>query len=271
MKKIKFSNGVNLIALLTDFGNRDGFAASVKAVILSKNPDAKLIDISHDVSSYNIQEAAFILFSCFSYFPQKTVFMAVVDPGVGSKRLPIAIKTRNYFFIGPDNGILSLAAKSDGIEKIVFLGNKKYFLKDIPTTFHGRDIFASAAAYLSKGFSVNKLGCALKKIEETDLELPEIKKNEIKGAIIYTDKFGNLITNITGEQFQYFLKHNDNFSCILNKKKINKTYSFYNQAKDNEPFLIEGSLKFMEISVKNKSAKEFFKIRGTGGKVIVKN
>lgn len=262
---------VNSIALLTDFGNRDGFVASVKAVILSKNPDARLIDISHDISSYNIKEAAFVLFSCFSYFPKKTVFMAVVDPGVGSKRLPIAIKTKNYFFIGPDNGVLSLAAKSDGIEKIVFLGNKEYFLKDISATFHGRDLFAPAAAIIANGFNINKFGCVLAKIEEIDLGFPKIKKNQIKGTIIYTDKFGNLITNITEEEFQRFLKHNKKFSCVLNKKKINKSYSFYSQAKDNEPFLIEGSLKFMEISVKNKSAKEFFKIRGTGSKIIIKN
>lgn len=262
---------MNIIALLTDFGISDGFTAAVKAIILNKNPKAILIDISHDISSYDIKKAAFILLSCFSYFPKKTVFLAVVDPGVGSRRRAIAIKTKNYFFIGPDNGIISLAAKCDNVEKIINLKNKKYFLKEISSTFEARDIFAPVAAYLSKGLSIDKLGGALTRIEEIDFESSKITKNGIQGEIIYTDKFGNLITNITYKQFLSFLKRNKKFSSVLNKKQINKIYSFYDEARSNEPFFIKGSSQFMEIALKNKSAKVFFQLRETNNKIVVKN
>lgn len=262
---------MNTIALLTDFGASDGFVATVKAVILNKNPKAILVDISHDISSYDIKKAAFILSSCFSYFPKKTVFLAVVDPGVGSRRQPIAIRTKNYFFIGPDNGILSLAAKCDGIEKIINLKNKKYFLKEISSTFEARGIFAPVAAYLSKGLNINKLGNRLARIEEIALPPAKITKNEIQGKIIYTDKFGNLITNITYKQFSSFLKRNKSFSAILNKKYINKIYSFYSEARNNGPFFIKGSSEFLEIALKNRSARDFFQLKGTYSKIVIKN
>lgn len=262
---------MSIVALLSDFGTTDGFTASVKAVILDKNPKAILIDISHSISSYDIKKAAFVLLSCFSYFPKKTVFMAVVDPGVGSKRPGIAVKTKNFFFIGPDNGIVSLAAKADGIEKIIELKNKKYFLKEISPTFHGRDIFAPVAAYLSKGLSIDKLGPALGKIEKADFKLAQATKNKIEGEIVCADKFGNLITNITYRQLAYFLKVNKTFSGRLNKKNINKIYCFYDQAKNNEPFFIQGSSDFIEVALKNKSAEDFFKLKKANSKIIVEN
>jgi len=262
---------MNTIALLTDFGADDWFTAAVKAVIVSKNSKARLIDISHSAASHNINKAAFILSSCFSYFPKKTVFIAVVDPGVGSSRRPIAIKTKNYFFVGPDNGVLSLAAEEDGIARIVELKNKKYFLKEISSTFHGRDIFAPVAAYLSKGLNINKLGNPLKGIKKISFAPAKLTRNKIYGEVLYADKFGNLITNIPCSLFESFKKQNNHFSCILNKKTINKEYSFYEQARDNEPFFIRGRAKFMEIALKNKRAKDFFNLKTLNHKITVKN
>ncbi|MCK9572883.1 MAG: SAM-dependent chlorinase/fluorinase [Candidatus Omnitrophica bacterium] len=262
---------MNTIALLTDFGSRDNFVGTVKGVILNNNPRAILIDISHNIFSYDIKGAAFILLSCFSYFPKRTVFLAAVDPGVGSKQKAIAIKTRNYYFVGPDNGILSLAAGRDGVEKIVNLKNKKYFLKEVSSTFRARDIFAPCAAYLSMGLSIDKLGGNLTKIEKTDFGFSKITKNEIQAEIIYADKFGNLFTNITCRQFASFYKQNKNFSAVLNKKIIDKIYSFYNEAKSNEPFFIEGSSQFLEIALKNKSAKDFFSVKKMNQKLVIKN
>jgi hypothetical protein len=262
---------MNKIALLTDFGSRDNFVGTIKGVILSKNPKAVLIDISHEISSYDVSQAAFVLLSGFSYFPKKTVFLAAVGPGAGLKRPAIAIKTKNYYFVGPDNGILSLAAKRDSIEKIINLKNKKYFLKEVSSTFHARDIFAPCAAYLSKGTKIDKFGSPLTKIEEIDFPSAKITRDRIQAEIIYADKFGNLFTNITYRQFASFLKQNKNFSAALNKKTIDKIYSFYGEADSNEPFFIEGSSQFLEIALKNKSAKDFFSVKKMNQKLVIKN
>lgn len=251
---------MNVIALLTDFGLKDHFLGVIKGVILRINPQAKLVDISHNILPHNIREAAFILCGSFSYFPKGTVFLTVVDPGVGSARHPIAIKTKNYYFVGPDNGVLSIAAQRDGIEKIIALENRRYFLKNISSTFHARDIFAPIAAHISKGADILSLGPSSRGIEEINLPPPKISGNTLNAEVIYADKFGNLITNMTKKQFLDFTKGKD-FSAILKNKRIKKLYSFYAQAKDNEPFLIEGSLSLLEISLKNKSAKDYFFVK----------
>lgn len=247
---------MRMIALLTDFGERDSYAAVMKAVILSVNPGVKLIDITHSVSSGAVREAAFILLQSYSYFPKETIFLCVVDPGVGSERSPLAIKTRNYFFVGPDNGVLSLAAEDDGIEKSVKLANRKYFREDISSTFHGRDIFAPVAAYISRRIALSSLGKTVKEIKTVRLPEPEIKNDKIEADIIYADKFGNLITNVKKKLLEGKI-----FTAMLNRKKIAKIYSCYAQAESKEPFFIKGSFSFWEISLKNDSAREYFSIK----------
>jgi hypothetical protein len=248
---------VNTIVLLTDFGLNDNFVGVMKGVILSINHKAKLVDVTHSIGSCNIKDAAFILLKSFSYFPKGTIFLAVVDPGVGSARKPIAIKTKNYYFVGPDNGILSMAAKSDGIEKMVALENKRYFLKNISFTFHGRDIFAPVAGYISKNVPFTSLGKDIEKIEEIEWAPPKIKENILEAEIIYIDKFGNLITNIDKAFFKRFLK-GKKFIAHLQGKEIRRMYSLYTQAKEGEPFFIEDSFSLIEISIKNHNAKDYF-------------
>jgi S-adenosylmethionine hydrolase len=261
---------MKVIALLTDFGLEDNFVGVMKGVILCINPCVQLVDITHNISSHNIKEAALVLLKSFSYFPRGTVFLTVVDPGVGSSRIPIGIKTKNYYFVGPDNGTLSLAAKEDGIKAIIALENKRYLLKNISSTFQARDIFAPVAANITKGVSFSYLGRGIKKIKEIDLNLPKIKGNILKAEIIYADKFGNLVTDIKKDSFNKFLKGNG-FIAHFRGKKIKKLYSYYMQAKNNEPFLIEGSFSFLEISLKNKSAKDYFSLeRIKNDKLIIK-
>ncbi|UCC94654.1 MAG: SAM-dependent chlorinase/fluorinase [Candidatus Omnitrophota bacterium] len=251
---------MKVVALLTDFGLQDNYVGVMKGVILKINPAVQIIDISHSVASHNITEAAFLLASSFSYFPQETVFLVVVDPGVGSIRQPVAIQTKNYYFVGPDNGSLSLAARKDGIKKVTVLKNKKYFLKNISSTFHGRDIFAPCAAHISKGISLSSLGTSTQKIKNLHLPSPVVKEGKLIGTILYKDKFGNLLTNITKSQFHTFLGKG-NFSAVLKAKKIRKICSFYSQAKKDEPFFIEASTPFLEISLKNGSASEYFTVK----------
>ena len=186
--------------------------------------------------------------------------MAVIDPSVGSARFPIAIKTKNYYFVGPDNGVLSLAAEKDGIEEVVCLSNKEYFLKNISSTFHARDIFAPVTAYITKGVNILVLGKRLKKIEKVNLPQPRTKGNSLDAQIIYADKFGNLITNVTKNQFINFVKGN-NFVAYTNGKKIKNMHSYYAQAKINQPFFIEGSFCLLEVSCKGRSAKDYFSLK----------
>lgn len=258
---------MSVIALLTDFGLTDNYVGVMKGVMLTINPAASIVDITHAISSHNIKQGAWVLGQSFSYFPHGTIFVVVVDPGVGSSRKSIAIKTKNYFFAGPDNGILSMAAKKDGIEKIIVLENKHYWLENICSTFHGRDIFAPVAAYLSSGVSVTSLGKKIDEIKQIDFTLPAIKNNEMRAEIIYGDTFGNLVTNIDDQTMQSFLK-GKRFIASLNKKKIKTVCGCYSEAKENEPFFILGSSSLWEISLKNKSAKNYFALSGDKGAIV---
>lgn len=248
------------IALLTDFGLKDNFVGVMKAVILKINPQVNLIDITHQVSPQNIWEAGFLLLKSYKFFPLKTIFLVVVDPGVGSERKALAIKTKNYYFVGPDNGVLSLASQEDGREKIVSLTNKKYFLKEISSTFQGRDIFSPVAGYLSKGISIDRFGPSLKKIKE--LSMPPLKKegSTFLGEIIYIDHFGNLVTNLSLEDFKEFTQQRP-FILKINSKFIDKFYPYYEKAKEKELFLCPGSFGYLEIALKNRSASSFLKAK----------
>src|ERR1700688_631646 len=185
------------LAILTDFGYRDHYVGVMKGVIATIAPGANLIDITHGVVPQCTVAGAIALRESWRYFPKRTVFLAVVDPGVGTARAPIAIETRaGARFVGPDNGVLWLAASEAGIKRIVKLTPTRHRLTNVSATFHGRDIFAPAAAYLSRGTPLTSLGPLLRSIEQ--LELPSVAQSsrELRGEVIYVDAFGNLVTNI---------------------------------------------------------------------------
>ncbi len=238
-----------LIALLTDFGYKDGFVGTLKGVIKSINPSVDIIDISHGVSSFNILEGALILNSSYRYFPKYTIFVVVVDPGVGSDRKAIVVKTKNYIFVAPDNGVLSLALEGEDVEKIISVENPKFFLKADNNTFHGRDIFAPVAAYISRGVDLDLLGKKINKIKK--LELPPVKEseNQIVGQIIMFDKFGNAITNI--KKLPTSIKR-----AWINDIRIEKIAKNFQEGNSEKPSLIKGSFGFYEVFLKENSAKD---------------
>jgi hypothetical protein len=248
---------VRTIAILTDFGLQDNFVGVMKGVILNINPKVNLVDISHNIKSQGILEAAILLKGAYRYFPKKTIFLAIVDPGVGSKRHPIIIQSQNYFFVGPDNGILSLAATEDKIKRIILIENKKYFLKNVCDTFHGRDIFAPTAAYLSKGKNLNLFGRKLSSLKKLNIAKPKENRNQLCGEIIYIDKFGNLVTNIEKNLWQKFIK-NRYFRIKIQNKTIDSLVKSYEAAGKGRPLAIFGSFGFLEISVNGGSAKRYF-------------
>ena len=193
----------NVIALLTDFGLEDIYVGAMKASILKICPSATIIDITHAIRPQNVREAAFALLNSYHYFPAGTTFCVVVDPGVGSQRLAIAVKSGHYHFVGPDNGVLSYALAHHGMDcQSVMLENPSYLADSISHTFHGRDIFAPAAAYLSQSPEVfPALGGALDRV--TSYPLPELSyaRQRLIGEVMHIDHFGNIITSIGAFQW----------------------------------------------------------------------
>ena len=185
-----------MITLTSDFGLKDPYVAEMKGVILSINPKATLIDVTHEVEKFNIRMAAFMLASAASYFPDGTVHLAVVDPGVGTQRRAILIQSKKSFFVGPDNGILILAAQNQDIEHVYELTNPKFMLPKISSTFQGRDIFAPAAAYLDKGVQPSEFGPEIKDPVNPEFTIIKRTNSSLIGEVMHIDGFGNIITNI---------------------------------------------------------------------------
>jgi S-adenosylmethionine hydrolase len=191
-----------LITLTTDFGYKDPFVGVMKGVVLGINPAARVVDLTHGIPPQDIRAGALALRYSTPFFPPGTIHVAVVDPGVGTERRPILIETEDTFFVGPDNGVLSLALQGKTVKQVIELTNESYHLKPKSATFHGRDIFAPVAAHLSLGVRARDFGPALENCQR--LEWPEVIKNagEVRGEVIYVDNFGNLITNVRERDLQ---------------------------------------------------------------------
>ncbi|MEM0001881.1 MAG: S-adenosyl-l-methionine hydroxide adenosyltransferase family protein [Desulfurococcaceae archaeon] len=206
-----------LIVLLTDYGYRDPYVGVVKGVIKSINPEAEVIDLTHGIERHNILEAAVILAVSAKYFPRNTVFVVVVDPGVGSSRRSILIETSNYILLGPDNGCLTLLAEQDGVKRVFDISNSKYKLPEVSYTFHGRDIFAPVAAWISKGVPLEEVGeeISYSEIVKLTFEKPIVNERDksIKATVVYIDVFGNIMTNISNMDLS---KLNPSFGSKIN-------------------------------------------------------
>jgi len=243
-----------IITLTTDFGRSDPYVAMMKGVILSINPDAKIIDITHQIPAGSIQEGGSIIKDSYKYFPSATVHIGVVDPGVGGKRRPIVVLVDNYFFIGPDNGLFSTIIESQRHPDVIHLNETKYWMPNISSTFHGRDVFAPVAAHLSLGLNPFLMG---EKIDNpTHIASPHPHKNnsDLVGEIIRVDHFGNLITNITREHLSQFPMSKGLIIKVgsLTLKKISPTY---NDVPEGQPLALIGSSDALEIAVNMGSAQ----------------
>ncbi|MFQ6112525.1 MAG: S-adenosyl-l-methionine hydroxide adenosyltransferase family protein [bacterium] len=194
----------SIITLLTDFGQRDGFVGTMKGVILNTYPDAKIVDISHDIEPQNLAAGAFVINTCYKYFPTGTVHVVVIDPGVGSKRRIICVAASGHFFLAPDNGVLKYIYDECPETQVVEVTNRKLVLSQISHTFHGRDIFAPVAAHLAKGLDLKELGASIHDYDKGRLPVLEEAVDRIKGEIIYIDRFGNLISNIPADELDKY-------------------------------------------------------------------
>lgn len=228
-----------LITLTTDFGTADGYVGAVKGAILSINPKARLVDLTHEVPSFDIVVGAFQLGCAFSFYPKGTIHLAVVDPGVGGFRRPLLVVTRNYFFVGPDNGLFTLAVARDPVVSIHELTEERYFRDDLSHTFHGRDLFGPVAAHLSRGIPPSRFGPKRKTIFH--LQDFEGKK------ILFFDKFGNAFTSIRRDQIL-----GSPSSVIWRKRKIN-LYRTYSEIPQGVPGALFGSSGFLELALREDS------------------
>ena len=246
-----------VITLLSDFG--DLYPASMKGVILGINPDANIMDISHSVPAQDIKAGAFMLAATARYFPSGTVHVAVVDPGVGTNRSPIAIRAESkeygiHYFIGPDNGLMVPAALSIGDYEVYEITNDALFRDaDVSVTFHGRDIFAPVGAHISNGFEIEKVGKRINDYVVLDFRNGVKKGDIIEGRIIFIDSFGNIITNIQSEIVDY--KPGDLLEIWGERVTFQSSYGF---SGENEPLALIGSHGYLEIAVNQGNAAQFF-------------
>jgi len=249
---------MKIITLTTDFGEKDFYRGQMKGVILKLNPEVRIVDISHKIGVYDVFQGAFIISQAWKYFPEGTIHVGVVDPGVGSRRKGIIIKTSCDFFIGPDNGLFSLALKDQKVEKIIEIDEKKVekiFNDKISKTFHGRDIFAPAGAWISKGKKPHMFGKKLKQPVRINLPEPTFQNNDvIIGEVIYIDRFGNITTNIPASLLK------GKVELIIGNKRIKGPFLSYDSVPIGTPLLIVNSFGYIEIAINGGNAAKILSL-----------
>lgn len=260
-----------LITLLSDFGLKDPYVAEMKAVILSICPEACIVDISHEIEKFNIRMGAFALASAASYFPNGVIHVAVVDPGVGTKRRPILVETQHAFYIGPDNGLLMLTAQRDGIRSAYHIVNKRYMLPHVSQTFHGRDVFTPAAAHLANGCTPSDFGPEIHDYVIPEFAKPRLTKGELSGEVLHIDDFGNIITNISKEDLgKTRIREGAKLRIKLKGKSMTlRLHSTYGDAATKAPLALIDSQNFFEIAINQDSASEKFKTKAGDTAVIL--
>lgn len=259
-----------LITLLTDFGDRDSFVASMKGVVLTINPHATFVDLSHHVPPHSVDDAAYLLNSCYRYFPKGTVHVAVVDPGVGSQRRALIAKSERYFFLAPDNGLLSYILAGNREMEVREIENEDYRLPSAGRTFDGRDLFAPAAAWLTKQQSFESFGRLVTDCKTFTIPAPTWEGKTLVGEIIHVDRFGNLISNLTRQHLEEVraVAKGRQLSIRIGKQAIDGLVASYSEGTEKQPSALINSDGRLEIFVKEASAAAFLKA-GRGARIEV--
>lgn len=257
---------MGLITLTTDFGNSDWFVGAMKGVMLNVSGRNRIVDITHGIPAGDILAGAFALASSYKYFPPDTIHVAVVDPGVGSTRPAIAVKTKSFVFLGPDNGVLSLALANEEVEGIFHIENEALFCRPVSRTFHGRDIFAPVAAHLGREASIQDVGPATKNFVRLPWPSLQEQGDLTIGQVIYIDRFGNCVTNIPAKILS---GSNKPQQAILYNGKLCPVKTYYGEVADKEPLALIGSSNYLEIAINGDNAAETMGLK-VGDAVSVK-
>ncbi len=256
-----------LISITTDFGLKDHYTGAMKGAILTVNPAAKLIDISHAITPGDILQGAFVMAEACRYYPRGTVHLGVVDPGVGGPRRAVIVETERFLFVGPDNGLLSLAAESDGIKRVFEIKNEKYMREAISRTFHGRDIFGPVAGHLSLGVAPTEFGPLTRDLLMINLPEPECIEGAVNGEVIHIDSYGNIITNIMAELIESSLGTGD-IELTIKGRKVKGLYRSYASIEPGGLGALTGSSGRVEVAAHEGSGAGILGL-GVGEKVRV--
>jgi S-adenosylmethionine hydrolase len=243
-----------VITLLTDFGLEDGYVAAMKAVMLRICPEVLFVDITHSIPPQNVRSGAFVLETVVRDFPAGTVHLAVVDPGVGTERLPIAVKAADSFFVGPDNGLFSWILGNEPNWQARILVDSRFRRPAASSSFHGRDIFAPAAAHLARGVSFQELGPVCRPRIEPWFAIQR-ERDGLSGQVVHVDRFGNVVTNIHRNHLPEALTRSD-YTLQVGPAIIERMVRTYGEAPPGVPVALVGSSGYLEIAVNQGNAAE---------------
>ncbi len=247
---------VGIIALITDFGTRDYYVGAMKGSILRINPAVRLVDISHDIPPGDIASGSRLLAQARPFFPDETIYLAVVDPGVGGDRRPIVVETDSGTFVGPDNGLFTSILGGPGVERVVEITERRVMHSDISPTFHGRDLFAPVAAHLSLGeVSPRDLGPVIRDPVTLEISRPVVEGDRIRGIVMNCDRFGNIISNVPENVMREFAGE-DAITVEVRGEKIDGLGETYVSVSEGEFVALIGSSGLLEVSVNGGSAEE---------------
>ena len=242
-----------VIALLSDFGARDHYAGTMKGVVLGICPDVTIVDITHDITPHDVLEGALQLAASFKYFPSGTIFLAVVDPGVGSSRRGIAAEAGEFRFVAPDNGVLTAVFREMPPKRVVELTERRYARPTVSRTFEGRDRFAPAAAWLAKGIQLTALGRTITNYQQLDLPQVELSEASLHGVVLLADRFGNLVSNIDRRTFEAFTRAQP-VSLNVAGHPVGGVVATYADIRNGEVCALFGSTDHLEFAVNGGSA-----------------
>lgn len=247
-----------IITLTTDFGTQDHYVGAMKAVMLSIAPEARFVDISHEIPPQDIMAGAWVLKNSASLYPSGTVHLVVVDPGVGTDRKPVALKMGDQLYVGPDNGIFSLIAEENEYEAVE-LTNRSYWREQASNTFHGRDIFAPAAAHLAAGVPLQELGEPLKSVVSYRWAIPISDNDGIQGWVLHIDRFGNLVTNIPASLIEEVIGESG-LKIYVGNSILEKIVPTFGSVPDGEPAAYIGSAGNLEIAINKGNAQQMLSV-----------
>jgi len=247
-----------IITLTTDFGLQDHYVSAMKAVMLGIAPDVRFVDVSHEIPAQDIMAGAWVVKNTAFLYPPGTVHLVVVDPGVGTSRHPIALKIKDQYFVGPDNGIFSLLFKEYEYEAYK-LNNSNYWAQGLSNTFHGRDVFAPVSAHLSTGVSLDEVGEPIDDLVTYHWAVPIADKDGLQGWVVHIDRFGNLITNISDELIEDHLKRKS-VKIYVGNTMLDKVVSTFGDVEEGEPAAFIGSSGMLEIGINKGNAARMLSV-----------
>ncbi len=257
-----------IITLTTDYGTNDHLVGTLKGVILKINPDVTIVDITHEVAPYDVLDGALAIASAYRYFPARTIHVVIVDPGVGTERRPLLVSGETQYFVAPDNGVLSLVYEQETALLVRHATAEHYFLQPVSKTFHGRDIFAPVAGWLSKGWQSASMGEEINDYKRFALPKPKAAEGVTQGTVLRMDHFGNLLTNFRPDDMPDGALKSGTLKMQVNGKEVKRLVETFAQGEPGEPVALVGSSGFIEIAVNKGNAARVVGA-GRGATVVV--